>query len=43
MKQLPHDLRTQTLDLVAAVRPAAGGGQVVAAVHSRLGATRSPP
>jgi glutamate dehydrogenase len=36
MKQLPHDLRTQTLDLVAAVRPASGGEQVAALINAWL-------
>ncbi|SFM31675.1 NAD-glutamate dehydrogenase domain-containing protein [Rugamonas rubra] len=37
MKQMPHDLRTQTLDLVNASKPAADSGQVAALISAWLG------
>ncbi|WP_317204869.1 NAD-glutamate dehydrogenase domain-containing protein [Janthinobacterium sp.] len=37
MKQMPQDLRTQTLDLVNASKPSADGGQVAALISAWLG------
>src|SRR4051812_37000245 len=37
MKQMPQDLRTQTLDLVNAKQPAGGGSQVAALISAWLG------
>ncbi|MGV7210938.1 NAD-glutamate dehydrogenase domain-containing protein [Oxalobacteraceae bacterium A2-2] len=37
MKQMPHDLRTQTLDLVNAVKPAGGSAPVGALISAWLG------